>query len=143
MSITEYRKYLAANGIATSGEGALLAAAKRRGKGSRDPQEKPRELLQQIYTGGLPPPSLELVFAPPRKWRFDFAWPSRLVAAEFEGGIWTGGDHTRGKRYQGDCEKYNQAGLLGWQVFRFTHDHIASGYAFGVLQDALRLAAQR
>jgi hypothetical protein len=59
-----------------------------------------------------------------RRWRFDFAWPEQLVAVELEGGIWTGGAHTRGKHYQSDCEKYNAAALRGWRVLRYTTDDL-------------------
>lgn len=62
----------------------------------------------------------EYRFHPKRKWRFDAAWPEKMIAVEFEGGIWTGGRHTRGKGYENDCEKYNNALLLGWRVFRLT-----------------------
>ncbi len=49
-----------------------------------------------------------------------------MVAVEIEGGIWTGGRHTRGKGYQGDMEKYNAAQLYGWKVLRYTPDQIAA-----------------
>lgn len=62
----------------------------------------------------------EYKFHPKRKWRFDSAWPEKMIAVEFEGGIWTNGRHTRGKGYENDCEKYNNALLLGWRVFRLT-----------------------
>jgi hypothetical protein len=64
----------------------------------------------------------EYRFHPERKWRFDRALPDKLIAIEIEGGIHSGGRHTRGKGFTGDCEKYNQAVLLGWRVFRFTSD---------------------
>lgn len=32
----------------------------------------------------------EYTFAKPRRWRFDFAWIDDMVAAEVEGGIWSG-----------------------------------------------------
>lgn len=62
----------------------------------------------------------EFKFHSKRKWRFDAAWPEKMIAVEFEGGIWTNGRHTRGKGYENDCEKYNNALLLGWRVFRLT-----------------------
>lgn len=65
-----------------------------------------------------PAPVREFVFAKPRRWRFDFAWPSRKVAVEIEGGVWSGGRHTRGGGFIGDCEKYNEACFCGWQVYR-------------------------
>lgn len=102
-----------------------------------DKQKMLRKLLQQIRLGQLPDPVLEYRFHDTRKWRFDACWPEQLVAAEYEGGIWTGGSHTRGKRYQGDCEKYNAAQLMGFRVYRFTYDLVKSGYAFGVLEEAL------
>ena len=62
----------------------------------------------------------EYQFAPPRKWRFDFAWEADKVAVELEGGAWSGGRHTRGAGFEDDCEKYNEATRLGWRVLRFT-----------------------
>ena len=59
-------------------------------------------------------------FAPPRRWRFDFAWPAQKVAVEMEGGIWTRGAHTRGKHFRSDAEKYNAATIAGWRVLRYT-----------------------
>lgn len=69
---------------------------------------------------GLPTPDREYKFHPTRKWRFDLAWPDQKVAIEFEGGIWTGGAHTRGRHFNSDCEKYNAAAILGWKVLRYT-----------------------
>jgi len=59
-----------------------------------------------------------------RKWRFDFViLPiSDKIAIEFEGGIWSGGRHVRGKGYSGDLMKYNAACVLGWRVLRYTQD---------------------
>lgn len=61
----------------------------------------------------------EYRFAPPRRWRFDFAWVDRKVAVEFNGGVWIIGRHNRGKGYLGDLEKMNQAQALGWRVFQY------------------------
>jgi len=68
----------------------------------------------------LPEPEREYRFAPPRRFRFDFAWPDKLIAVELEGGVWSRGRHVRGKGYESDCEKYNLAQSLGWSVYRFT-----------------------
>jgi len=67
-----------------------------------------------------PEPELEYRFHPFRKWRFDFAWPDQKVAVEMEGGVFTGGAHTRGGHYQSDCQKYNAGVLLGWRILRYT-----------------------
>ena len=70
----------------------------------------------------LPEPEREYKFASAlgRKWRFDVAWPECKVAVELEGGVYSGGRHTRGKGFEGDLLKLNQAALLGWRVLRFT-----------------------
>lgn len=74
-----------------------------------------------------------------RRWRFDFAIPERKVAIECEGGIWTGGRHTRGAGFENDCEKYNAAAELGWCVLRFTKRMIESGEAIKQVERALRM----
>ncbi|NIP25770.1 MAG: hypothetical protein GWN94_02580, partial [Phycisphaerae bacterium] len=51
-----------------------------------------------------------------KDWRFDFAYKTERVAVEVEGGVYTQGRHTRGEGFEEDCEKYNQATLLGWRV---------------------------
>lgn len=71
---------------------------------------------------GGPELTPEYRFAPPRRWRFDFAHPASRVAIELDGGTWTGGRHSRGAGYSGDCEKFNAAAALGWLVFRLTSD---------------------
>ncbi len=65
-------------------------------------------------------PMHEYQFHYERRWRFDWAFPLNRVAIECEGGIWTGGRHTRGGGFESDCEKYNAAIALGWMVFRVT-----------------------
>ena len=80
-----------------------------------------------FYFKGLPPPVSEYRFAPPRRWRFDLAWPGRSIAIEQEGGVWIQGRHSRGAGMVKDFEKYNQAGVLGWRVLKATPKQIASG----------------
>jgi len=43
----------------------------------------------------------------------------------------------RGAGFEADCEKYNEASLLGWTVLRFTPAMIQSGAAADVLKRAL------
>jgi very-short-patch-repair endonuclease len=96
------------------------------------------ELLAfQMKAAQLPTPQRELKFHPSRKWRFDFAFPTHMLAVEVEGGVWTGGRHTRGKGFTDDCEKYNQAALLGWRVLRFPADTIKSGEALRMIEECL------
>jgi hypothetical protein len=76
-------------------------------------------------------------FDPARRWRFDFAWPARMVALEVEGGAWSGGRHTRGAGFTADIEKYNRAAVLGWTVIRATSAHVRSGKALSDVQQML------
>ena len=78
-------------------------------------------------------------FHPTRLWRFDYAWPTYRVALEVEGGIWTGGRHTRGKGFANDIEKYDEAVILGWRVLRITRSHFNKGRAGELIQRALRI----
>lgn len=85
-------------------------------------------------------PAREFPFAVGRKWRFDFAWPEQKIAAEIDGGSWSGGRHSRGKGFEEDCRKLNQAALLGWRVFRFTPAMVHSGTAIDTVMAALGMA---
>ena len=70
----------------------------------------------------------EVRFHPTRRWRFDFViLPlERRIALEVEGGLYVSGRHTRGKGFEGDLEKYNQAVLAGWRVLRYSPKQITS-----------------
>jgi len=110
-------------------------------RGTVKPLETPRDrraydpVVLWCRASRVPEPELEFVFASPRKWRFDYAWPrgSRLLALEQEGAAWLTGRHTRGKGFEADCEKYAEAAILGWTVLRATPEQIQNGTAFGWL----------
>lgn len=126
------------NRIKSAGKKARKATTKaKRTRKSNGRSEMERNLMFQIQCARLPEPEIEYKFYETRKWRADFAWPEHMLIAEYEGGIWTGGSHTRGKRYESDCEKYNAATLAGWRVLRFTHDQVKSGYALNSIRQAL------
>jgi very-short-patch-repair endonuclease len=73
-----------------------------------------------------------------RRWRFDFAWPAgKRLAVEVDGATWINGRHTRGKGYEKDCEKLNEAAILGWKILRFTTDMVRDGRAIDTIQRAL------
>jgi hypothetical protein len=91
-----------------------------------------------VEAAGLPPPVREYRFARPRRWRFDYAWPAHRFALEIEGATWTGGRHVRGRGYEADCEKYNEAALRGWTVLRATSGMVRDGRALALLERALR-----
>lgn len=86
---------------------------------------------------GIGAPAAEFRFAPPRKWRFDYAWPEQKIALEIEGGIWTGGRHTRASGFLKDVEKYNEAAILGWRILRCQPKEIANGAILLTLQRAM------
>ena len=86
-------------------------------------------LIEQVSDLNLPTPVRELVFHPPRRWRFDLSWPDQMVACEVEGATWSGGRHTRGSGFEKDCEKYNQAAIDGWVVVRVTSSMVSDGRA--------------
>lgn len=73
---------------------------------------------------GLPEPCGEHRFHPARKWRFDWAWPDRLVAMEIDGGVWIGGRHNHPAGFIRDMEKLNAAAELGWRVLRYQPNRI-------------------
>jgi len=72
-----------------------------------------------------------------KDWRFDFALLEQKIAIEVEGGVFSGGGHTRGAYYTDNCKKYNTATLAGWRVFRFTTDQVVTGEAFHVIKAAI------
>jgi len=89
---------------------------------------------------GLPLPVAEYCFAlPNRKWRFDWAWPTQLIALEIEGGVWTKGRHTRGGGFLKDVKKYNAAACLGWRVLRCMPKEFNRGDVFGVIKLAMEV----
>ncbi len=100
--------------------------------------QSPLELHARVLLSELATFEEEYVFCKGRRWRFDFALPAQRIAVEIEGGIWSGGRHTRGKGFEQDCEKYNEAALLGWRVFRFTGGMVDRGDLTITMRAALR-----
>lgn len=81
-----------------------------------------------VRQADLPAPQREFRFYPPRRWRFDFAWPDNLVAVEIEGVVYDeGGRHQRVAGFLADAEKYEAAVRLGWLVYRVPGPWIAEG----------------
>lgn len=76
----------------------------------------------------------EWKFHPVRKWRFDYAFPDFKVALEVEGGVFTGGRHTRSVGFIKDIEKYNTAAMLGWTVVRTVPDELYTGKTLTMLK---------
>lgn len=97
-------------------------------KGEKVPNEFEAKLARELKTLKIKFEQ-EFYFHPDRKWRADFHLIDKKILVEVEGGIWSGGRHTRSKGYLGDMEKYNAATMMGFQVIRFSTDQVKSGHA--------------
>lgn len=86
-------------------------------------------LAIELRAMGLPEPKREHHVCPGRRWRFDFAWPDRMLAVEVDGGQHVRGRHNRPAGFENDCSKINQAQLLGWTVLRYTGRMVMNGTA--------------
>lgn len=85
----------------------------------------------------------EYRFHPTRRWRFDFAWPEKMVACEIEGVTHYGknrdgsmklGRHQTGKGMEADLEKYDEAMRLGWSIYRTSQAMVRQGRALETLE---------
>lgn len=95
------------------------------------------EFALQCQVKGLVP-MREARFHVARRWRFDFAFPDRLLAIEIEGATWQRGRHNRGSGFEADCEKYNAATILGWKVLRYSTDMVILGDAIRDVEEMLK-----
>jgi very-short-patch-repair endonuclease len=82
-----------------------------------------RFLFLWKHTNG-PPLEREYRFHHERRWRADFAHLESRCLIEVEGGIWVNGRHNRAAGFNADLEKYLEASLAGWRVFRLGPDQI-------------------
>lgn len=98
----------------------LSKLGKKKTKSTNDYSLFPKLCLEEI---GIEPVK-ELKFHPTRRWRFDFAFVNEKLAIEVEGGVWSGGRHTRGNGFLKDMEKYNEATRLGWRLLRTTPNQV-------------------
>lgn len=83
------------------------------------------------------PPEREYLFWPGRRFRWDYAWPDAKLALDVQGGVYAGGHHSRGRGYEDDNVKANEAALMGWRILRATPGQIESGQALRWVQRAL------
>jgi very-short-patch-repair endonuclease len=74
-----------------------------------------------------------------RRWRLDFAYPEKRIGIEVQGGIYVRGAHSRGTGLERDYEKYNQAQVLGWNVYQFSRKMIENGEAIEIMKEALKV----
>jgi len=103
-------------------------------------------LARQIEYEGLPTPERQHFFAKPRRFRFDFAWPGRMLAVEVDGATFMlkrsraqhgrlvpVGRHNRRE----DLRRGNIAARGGWCVLRYTPDMVQRGEAIRELKELL------
>ena len=130
ISLAEYKKLYG---------GGRKAATKRKNKVKGVKVESVGEaaLIQQLKTLKIEFEQ-EFQFHTTRKWRADFHIKNTKLLIEVEGGIWSGGRHTRGKGYIGDMEKYNAATMMGYQVLRFSTEQVTSGFAIKQIEGLVK-----
>ena len=130
ISLAEYRKLYG---------GGRNTATKRKNKVKGVKVESVGEaaLIQQLKTLKIEFEQ-EFQFHTTRKWRADFHIKNTKLLIEVEGGIWSGGRHTRGKGYLGDMEKYNAATVMGYQVLRFSTEQVKSGFAIKQIEGLVK-----
>ena len=84
-------------------------------------KESIKTLLWVLNREGVIPNYVEeLQFHKVRKFRFDWAIPSLMIAIEYEGIFSKKSGHTTISGYTKDCQKYNLAQIEGWKVLRYT-----------------------
>lgn len=119
--------------------------------------------LELLRKEGMPKPEEQYKFSKTRRWRFDFAWPEKMLAVEIEGKVWgqyvychrcgakvqkksaggkwsyvrdSGGRHTSASGYLGDMEKYNNAALLGWRLIRIPANDMHNKESVSIIKEA-------
>lgn len=107
------------------------------GKKPAEPSAIEEMFAQHLRAEKLPAPVREFRFDPVRQWRMDFAWPAQRLAVEVEGGIHSGGRHTRGAGFEADARKYLAAMLAGWRVVRVTGKMVRDGTAVDAVRAML------
>jgi very-short-patch-repair endonuclease len=92
---------------------------------SKTPPSRLEERFLWLWNkAGGPKLEREFRFHQTRRWRADFAHLESNTLIEIEGGIWVNGRHNRAAGFNADLEKYLEAGLSGWRVFRLGPDQI-------------------
>ena len=96
------------------------------------------ELETQLKQLGIIGWEREHRFAPPRRFRFDFAFPALKLAVEIDGGLWGYGRHNRPAGMMKDNEKFNLAASLGWRILKFDTSKVRSGEAVKTIEEVLK-----
>lgn len=94
--------------------------------------------FQMLTKAHLTIPAREFKFDTDRDWRFDYCWPAERIALEVEGGVYTGGRHTRPVGFINDIAKYNAAALAGFRVLRVLPDSLSTRRTEEMLRRCLK-----
>lgn len=97
----------------------------------------PQIVLAWFKQHGLTP-TPELQFHPARKWRFDFAFEKEKVALEVQGGLFTGGRHSRGASLLKEHEKLNTAAQMGWRILYCIPQNLCMQETIDAIKTAIR-----
>lgn len=95
--------------------------------------------IKVLKANNIPLPIIEYQFHPTRKWRFDYYWQQNRFALEVEGGVWTGGRHTRGTGFLKDMEKYNSATIMGFRIIRTVPDDLTSDTTIRMIKQLINI----
>lgn len=94
-------------------------------------------LANRLEHAGLPVGVPQFRFVEGRQYRFDRAWPDRMVAVEVQGGVWSDDGHGRKSMVARDCAKLSLAAALGWRCLPVTRAMIEDGTAITLIHQAL------
>jgi very-short-patch-repair endonuclease len=99
----------------------------------------------------------ELQFAPPRKFRFDYAILAFFIAIEVDGGAFKkrtyrnkkgelittiGGRHNSGTGFLKDMEKLNLATMMGWRILRFTPQELCTNVTIETIKATIQRSCE-
>lgn len=94
-------------------------------------------LDDQLCLAGITPEETEYYAIPGRRFRWDFAFPSKKLLIEVQGAIFVKGGHSTGVGITRDMEKNNLAVLAGYRCLVVSSKHISSGQALDWIKEAL------
>ena len=131
------RKGRKASPESQNGSRPVVHLRKREGKLKGGKKHSQSELYNELLRRGWPVVQ-EHRFHETRQWRADIAHLGAKVILEYEGGVYTGGRHTRPSGFIGDIEKYQAAKELGWDVVRAALPHSKDGSAIKWFESSLK-----
>ena len=116
ISSNDYKKLLENVESRKAKKKSVAITKKKTSRSKSDYKDRIWRIINKLCDGW----KTEIKFHPKRKWRFDWANEELMVAIEYEGVFGGKSRHTNLTGYTNDCEKYNNAQILGWKVLRYT-----------------------